>query len=77
MNLAYQLANKPYIAISGKIEIIMVNYTNTYVEKSKKIRHKSKLVKVRINNKKSIDLRLKRIVLMMTAGHWEVDTILG
>ena len=52
-----------------------VNYTNTYVEKSKKIRHKSKLVKVRINNKKSIDLRLKRIVLMMTAGHWEVDTI--
>ena len=45
--------------------------------KSKKIRHKSKLVKVRINNKKSIDLRLKRIVLMMTAGHWEVDTIFG
>ena len=45
--------------------------------KGKKLRNKSKVVKVKINNKKSIDLRLKRSVLMMTAGHWEVDTIFG
>ena len=41
--------------------------------KGKKLRHKSTVVKVKINNKKSIDLRLKRLVLMMTAGHWEID----
>lgn len=45
--------------------------------KGKKIRNKSKVAKVKVNNKKSIELRLKRLVLMMTAGHWEVDTIFG
>ena len=41
--------------------------------RGKKIRNKSKVATVKVNNKKSIDLRLKRLVLMMTAGHWEVD----
>ena len=41
--------------------------------RGKKIRNKSKVATVKVNNKKSIDFRLKRLVLMMTAGHWEVD----
>ena len=50
----------------------------TYLRrKGRRLNNKSITVKVKVSNKKSIELRPKRLLLMMTAGHWEIDTIYG
>lgn len=45
--------------------------------KGKRSRRKSKIVRVSINDKVSIEVRPDKAVLMTEAGHYEIDTIYG
>lgn len=45
--------------------------------KGRRYRYKKDAKAVVIPNKKSIEIRPKKLLLMMTVGHWEIDTVYG